>query len=392
MSQQLVTIDRAFEPDLAELLPAAADRLKGITPGYPMPLRECPKGPILKAIVKRASDPLFEDTLGKARQEVLETLMRNAGGDYAVEWGYGPSDGAVEVTFDTLPDREKPALRVTSEPRQGTKVKPGDTIRIDIAASDEANRWQTGIKTIQVLDDQRLFDHQDYAHAAYGGPVSKCEPERRGRTWWTTYTVPPDPPPIIRLTVVADDFAGNEASEAGAFPTADWYGQIEFVDRRVPIQAFRKGLIEQRATVDLRLDHDANGKLTGQARGSWTLRTDVTDSTPETCFTREIEDGAADIDAELAGTYAAGVMSITVTDDRSKPLVVQRELIRNCSLGGLSSEKRTDDYGSYLTIVGPILQHGLMPTADGGFGLSYGSPPGPGGSESFRVWVRPTMR
>jgi hypothetical protein len=204
--------------------------------------------------------------------------------------------------------------------------------------------------------------------------------------------VPANPPPIVRLTVIAEDFASNEISQVGEFPTADWYGLIEFEDRRVPVQAFRKGVIEQKATVDLRLDHDGNGKLTGQARGSWTLRTDVTETAPETCATRSIENGMAELAADLSGTYAAGTMSISVANDRSMPLIANWELARNCTLGGLSGEKGSNDYGSYMTIVGPILQYALMPSREGEFEFSYETSPGPGAQERLRVWLRPIVR
>jgi hypothetical protein len=296
----------------------------------------------------------------------------------------------VEVTYETLPDREKPTLRATSEPRQGTKVKAGDKIRIDITARDDANAWQTGIKSIQVLDNEGLFDHQDYAHEAYGGPVSKCEPERRTRTWWTTYTVPDFPPPIVRLKVISEDFAGNQAEpETAEFPTGDWYGRIESRQWGKPVIPYSSGESENTAWADLALNYDDKGNLAGQALGSATIRSDVVSNPPNACYTRETEETEtpAKLQGDLIGSYTPGrgAMSITVTNDQSTPLIVKERLIRRCTLGNTMDETTTD-YGSQLEILAPILQ-ALTPTADGGFEFTLDQ-----SDTRITVWLRQAAR
>jgi hypothetical protein len=58
------------------------------------------------------------------------------------------------IMITLSPVTEKPTLKTTSTPPKGTKVKPGDTIKIRMEASEEYNHprlgWQTGVKKIQL--------------------------------------------------------------------------------------------------------------------------------------------------------------------------------------------------------------------------------------------------
>jgi hypothetical protein len=84
------------------------------------------------------------------------------------------------------------------------------------------------------------------------------------RTHSVTYTVPSDPPPIVRLRAIAEDFAGNIDTDIGEFPTGDWYGTFGW--KHVCQGGGNRD--ETRGTGDLTLDYDGRGNLTGTLVGN----------------------------------------------------------------------------------------------------------------------------
>ena len=128
----------------------------------------------------------------------------------------------------TLPDdKAPPVLSGGSTPPHGTKVHPGEVIKVHITATEPADRGpQEGIQDIQLLGPDGLVDS-----AQYGNHPKACDLSRLTKTFTTTYTVPNDPPPVIRLTAVAHDFANNESATLSAdFPTGDvWTGTAHIV-------------------------------------------------------------------------------------------------------------------------------------------------------------------
>ena len=74
-------------------------------------------------------------------------------------------------------------------------------VALRMAARDDADRWQTGIKTIHLVADSeggRFIAAENYEPCA--------EPlEKRVQA---TYAVPADPPPIVRLTALTQDHVG----------------------------------------------------------------------------------------------------------------------------------------------------------------------------------------
>ena len=63
--------------------------------------------------------------------------------------------GSVSSMSGTPPPRDDkpPTLRTRSVPPKGSKVTSGQTITVTMVARDNADRWQTGIKTIQLVAD-----------------------------------------------------------------------------------------------------------------------------------------------------------------------------------------------------------------------------------------------
>ena len=128
----------------------------------------------------------------------------------------------------TLPDdKTPPVLSVGSTPPHGAKVHPGEVIKVHITATEPTDRGpQEGIQDIQLLGPDGLVDS-----AQYGNHPKACDLSRLTKTFTTTYTVPNNPPPVIRLTAVAHDFVNNESATLSAdFPTGDvWTGTAQIV-------------------------------------------------------------------------------------------------------------------------------------------------------------------
>jgi hypothetical protein len=124
-----------------------------------------------------------------------------------------------DATLDLRLDRAKPKLATTTVPPNGTKVKAGDQIKVTMVARDDAEPrdWQTGIKTIQLVADSE--DGRFIASENYEACTEPAE-----RRVVATYTVPQNPPPIVRLSALAEDHVRLMDTDAAEFPTGDWYG------------------------------------------------------------------------------------------------------------------------------------------------------------------------
>jgi hypothetical protein len=135
--------------------------------------------------------------------------------------------GPVAMTLGD--DTTKPELKVHSTPAKGTKVKPGDKIAISAAANESRaggyRSWQTGIRSIQVtaLNAGGLIDSKDY-----GSTPKPCGQKNWNETLQAKpYKVPANPPAVIHLQAVTEDYQGNQGTLSADFPTGDqWTGKI----------------------------------------------------------------------------------------------------------------------------------------------------------------------
>jgi hypothetical protein len=186
--------------------------------------RVCPQQAKFKVIVKRG-DPLFQQALAFARRDALRAFFADSPGFTRMEFsGEIGSKDDVQVDYQRTPDREKPILHTSSVPPKGRKVKARDTITVTMLARDDATTWQTGIQRIQLIAvGDALVGARDYP------PVIRpnCEGRPEPRTLVLTYEVPRNPPPVVRLRAIAEDFAGNIDTDIAEFPIADWYGTIK---------------------------------------------------------------------------------------------------------------------------------------------------------------------
>jgi hypothetical protein len=126
-------------------------------------------------------------------------------------------------------DSFAPQLDVFSTPARGTKVKPGDKITLNIKATElrSGESWQSGVMDIQVTADPGgLVTSKDYLE--YRG--KSCDAKSWEQKLDATYTVPSNPPPIITLCVITEDFAGKQDFKCGEFPTGNtWNGKVHLV-------------------------------------------------------------------------------------------------------------------------------------------------------------------
>jgi hypothetical protein len=224
----MTSLGTLFEPDLAELLPTGTDALKSLAEKAKGDRSECPDALAFKVVIQGTGDPLWRETLARARQDALVAFLRNhglmQGRDYKLDKFdmNGPKDD-VQVRFN---GPEKPKLNTTSKPPKGTKVKAGDLIEVTMTATDDANVAQSGIRAIQLMDlqtnglvDVKYFEDSSKCTASALRPPSfKAQP----------YKVPSNPPALVRLEATAEDFAGNVNRDLGVFPTTGhWYGTMK---------------------------------------------------------------------------------------------------------------------------------------------------------------------
>lgn len=190
--------------------------------------------------------------------------------------GVDPSASA-NASFTLGDDSDPPEVKVTSTPAVPSKVKPGDTISVQVDASEEYSEapgavtrksWQTGVKSIQILADDGVVDSKEY-----GGLVPEaCAGKSWKQTFTATYTIPQNAPPIIHLRAVAEDFQGNQATKTAEFPTGDaWEGTYR-------VHAGLGGLNDAIVAIDFSLLVGADGAITGTGRAHVTF---VPARTPE---------------------------------------------------------------------------------------------------------------
>ena len=210
------------------------------------------------------------------------------------------------------PDKDKPTLTTTSTPRKGTKVKPGDTIKIRMEASEEYAparlNWQTGVKKLQLIDEGPnpvVTPHWE------GTEMRACAAKQWKQFLEVSYLVPANPPPVIRLRAIAEDFAGNQDVDVAEFPTGDWYGTFNWTHTC-------QGGGNKDETVgksDLALDNDGRGNLTGTLTGSTPERR----QTIPPCSFASVAPGT--FNAKLLGSYTPRpeTFSAQAVDVRTTP-------------------------------------------------------------------------
>jgi hypothetical protein len=286
-----------FEGDYTDPNPEALAGLVDAIRGVEVPA-DCPLGQL--RIRTSEGDPLFQEALAAARRDAVLAALDGQGVDVAgrlfVESTVFGGEGGHDAAYEFAGDDQPPSLTTTSQPPAGTKVEPGRQIIVRMAARDDANRWQTGIKSIQLVadsEDGRFIAAENYEPCA--------EPtEKRVQA---TYEVPADPPPIVRLTALTEDHSGLVDNDTAQFPTSEWYGTYTVAN---PIE----GTHQTRIEAEIALNHDDSGNLTGTLVG----RQELVPASEHHCSYRMNQPNRFRI--SLAGSYAEG----------RAPKVVMKEL------------------------------------------------------------------
>jgi hypothetical protein len=254
-----ISLGDLFTTDGIDLKPGAEEKLQEAAAKTFSPRGGCAEKAKFKVTVK-PGEAFHQEALASARRDVLIGVL--AGSPLSSRFEFSGKIGSrddVQVEYDRMPDREKPKLHTSSEPPKGTKVKAGDQIKVTMVARDDATTWQTGIQRIQLLAQNpggdELVRAQDYP------PVirANCEGRPEPRTLVVTYTVPSNPPPIVRLRAIAEDFANHHDTDVGEFPTGDWYGTIEFSTEGVTLGV----RLTIKDVMDIALEYDGRGNVAG---------------------------------------------------------------------------------------------------------------------------------
>ena len=295
----IVTFELFTGPDSVDLKPGAAQQLADAARRAQAP-GQCPLGRF--TIFVPEGDPMFQNSLGTSRRDVVLDALARQGIDpsrfFADVKMLGPRND-VQLDYDVERDQTAPKLNVTWTPPKGTKVKAGGKIKAKAVARDDTNRWQTGINTIDFdVQGGGSFGFHDYPR-----PQPPCERPPPPRTLEGVYTVPSDPPPIVRLRAVTKDFAGHDARDIAEFPTGDWYGTIDWSI------AFPVGRMWGR--LDLAFDYDGQGNLKGRMTGD----DHVEAQTPCGPTTTETP---SKLSANLVGQYtpSRNTMSLRLADQK----------------------------------------------------------------------------
>jgi hypothetical protein len=211
-------------------------------------------------------DRIFQDAIATTRGDnVLHALdgmgIPVAGRLFVVTTVFG-TVGGTDTTYQTALDEKPPRLTTTSVPEKGTKVKPHDQIKITMVARDDPDPWPTGLKTIQLVVDSDIGRFGRFLASENYEPCA----EPRERRVEATYEVPDNPPPIVRLTALAEDHVGLIDTDVGEFPTGDWSGTIT--------KTAKGGGHNHTIVVDFAFDIEASGMLKGSAHAQITTASD----------------------------------------------------------------------------------------------------------------------
>ena len=196
----IVTFD-LFAGDGVDLEPSEAAKLLDAVRRAQGP-DGCPLGRITMFVPE--GDPMFQEALGKARRDEMLRFLNGQGIDvsrfFADFLPFGRDDTGNDAQLEYSPsDNDPPRLTVTSMPEEGKKVRANQRITVKAIANDDANNWQTGIKSIDLTSEGGApFGFQDYSQ-----PPTTCQSPPPSRTLEGVYRVPSPAPPLVRLRATA---------------------------------------------------------------------------------------------------------------------------------------------------------------------------------------------
>ncbi len=342
----------------AELDGAVGGVLHGASGTQDLQLRACApgtilveQGPVPELVLAPANpEPSNNPDWGYIKTFSVQPCRLDGGSDLPgakLTVAYQPlprTASAATFAMTLAPDKDKPTLKTTSTPQKGTMVKPGDTIKVRMEASEEYNAarydWQAGVKKMQLTDESRGQVVPPIWEAT--GDPRPCAQKHWKQTLEVTYTVPSNPPPIIRLRAIAEDFAGNKDTDLGEFPTGgDWHGSIEWW---IPAPRSRVW-----GRLDLTVDYDGRGNLKGRMAGDSHV-----ESPAVGVYCGMTTEAPAKISADLNGQYTPGrnTMSLGIADPQ-----IEQGKYGVCAVGPGGGPVRVS--GQWFGGSGPIGQPGF---------------------------------
>ena len=248
--------------DSVAILPNRLPTLAGAARNARPSRGECPRGTITTWAPK--GDELFQQALAGGRSVNVRAALAQMGVDisqFYFNYKVADTDTIAHdtvLTFGAPRDETPPKLHTSSTPPKGSKVTPRQQIVVTMTARDDATRWESGIRTIELFADSE--GGRRVAAQPYPPHLPTCEGQQPPFTFAATYEVPPDPPPVVRLRAVTKDFAGHEDKDVAEFPTADFYGTFTATSFSAVQDRFR-------TRADVVLNHDSRGNLTGTMVG-----------------------------------------------------------------------------------------------------------------------------
>lgn len=279
----------------------------------------CPKGTF--TVVVKKGDDLFQQARAQARRDVILQILGDQARNFVTGIDITGARNDVRVSYGAPRDNIAPKLEVTWTPPKNTKVKPHDRITAKVIARDDTNDWQTGIKTIDLnVRGGGSFGFEDYPQ-----PPQTCERPPPPRTLDGVYTVPANPPPLVRLTVVARDYAGNETDVWADFPTGDWYGSVTWSETLINVPS--RTPTRYWGRLDFTANYDGRGNLTGKAVSIEDF--EGSESAGLRCDTKTTK--PTDLEVSLTGSYTPGTNTLSLFADPMSVKYVIGELSYNCN-------------------------------------------------------------
>jgi hypothetical protein len=165
-------------------------------------------------------------------------------------------------------DSLAPRALATFTPPDGTRVKRGDKIKMEIVARErrKGGPWQSGLAQIQAIGPEGVIGKT----AEFPELRKKaCDDERLEQRHEVIYKVPRNSAAVIELCAIAEDFVGQSSRPScGRFPTTDvWEGTVRS-HSSFTIPSAGTCSAEYETQVKLRLKR--NGKLSGTAQATAT--------------------------------------------------------------------------------------------------------------------------
>ena len=171
-----------------------------------------------------------------------------------------------QATISLGDDTLAPRVHTISSIKRGTKVKAGDRITFDVTAQEKRSGgpWQTGVKMIQVTAEPGGLVKDPWTNPS--NLPKACDEKTWEQKDEATHTVPNNPPAVIEICAITEDYVGNESSQCGEFPTGDvWTGTLHAKSS----QFFGGGAqcIDEEWDINLDLVVLSDGSVTGKGSG-----------------------------------------------------------------------------------------------------------------------------